>query len=294
MEHLDAIPYFLAVAEHESFAEAARHLDVSRSAVSKRVNQLETTLGVRLLHRTTRKVSLTEAGSHYFTNAQNAYYWIQQAEDAATSRQQSPIGKLRICVPMSFGRLKIAPLIPGFLKKYPLVEIDMVMDDRYSDIVAAGFDVAIRGGELADSSLIARKLMSSRSLICTSSAYLDGKPLPKTPIDLTEHNALIYSYSAQTTEWVFEYKDHIETVAVRGNYRVNNSEALLAGCLQGVGVGRLPDFIAKPYIDNGELIQLLPEYKMPEKNIWAVFPERAYMPVKVRAFIDYLSEVLTV
>ncbi|EAS44274.1 LysR family transcriptional regulator [Photobacterium profundum] len=294
MEHLDAIPYFLAVAKHESFAEAARHLDVSRSAVSKRVNQLETSLGVRLLHRTTRKVSLTEAGKHYLINAQNAYYWIQQAEDAATSRQRSPIGKLKVCVPMSFGRLKIAPLIPGFLKKYPQVEIDMVMDDRYSDIVDAGFDVAIRGGELADSSLIARKLMPSRSLICASSAYLDGKTLPTTPIDLTEHNALIYSYSAQTTEWVFEYQDHIETVAVRGNYRVNNSEAVLEGCLQGIGVGRLPDFIAKPYIDNGELIQLLSEYKMPEKNIWAVFPERTYMPVKVRIFIDYLYEALMV
>lgn len=293
MEHLDAIPYFLAVAEHKSFADAARHLNVSRSAVSKRVNQLEAALGVRLLHRTTRKVSLTEAGGHYFTNAQNAYYWIQQAEDSVTSRQHSPMGKLKICVPMSFGRLKIAPLIPGFLKKYPQVEIDMVMDDRYSDIVDVGFDIAIRGGNLADSSLIARKLIFSRSLICASKTYLDGRSPLKTPIDLTEHNALIYSYSAQTIEWVFEYNDQVERVNVRGNYRVNNSEAILAGCLQGLGVGRLPDFIAKPYIDSGELIQLLPEYKMPEKSIWAVFPERAYMPVKVRVFIDYLSDTLT-
>ncbi|WED25598.1 substrate binding domain-containing protein [Vibrio sp. DW001] len=194
---------------------------------------------------------------------------------------------------MSFGRLKIAPLILGFLKKYPQVEIDMVMDDRYSDIVVVGFDVAIRGGNLADSSLIARKLMLSRSLICASKTYLDGRFLPKTPIDLTEHNALIYSQSGQMIEWIFEYNDYIERVSVRGNYRVNNSEAILAGCLQGLGVGRLPDFIAKSYINSAELIQLLPGYNMPEKSIWAVFPERAYMPVKVRVFTDYLSDTLT-
>ncbi|MGF1718473.1 LysR family transcriptional regulator [Vibrio kyushuensis] len=293
MENLDAIPYFLAVAEQESFAEAARHLDVSRSAVSKRVNQLEATLGVRLLHRTTRKVSLTEAGQHYFSNAQNAVYWMQQAEYSATSRQQLPIGKLKICVPMSFGRLKIAPLIPGFLKKYPKVDIEMVMDDQYSDIIESGYDIAIRGGELSDSSLVARKLLPSRSLICVSGDYLDEISSPSTPTDLSKLNALIYSYSSKTTEWHFEHKNGIEIVAVRGNYRVNNSEALLAACLQGTGVARLPDFIAQPYIDNGELIQLLPEYQMPEKNIWAIFPERAHMPVKVRAFVDYLGEALS-
>ncbi|MEZ9232232.1 LysR substrate-binding domain-containing protein [Vibrio amylolyticus] len=292
MENLDAIPYFLAVAEHESFAEAARHLNVSRSAVSKRVNQLEATLGVRLLHRTTRKVSLTEAGHHYLSNAKNAYYWIQQAEYSATSRQQLPVGKLKICVPVSFGRIKIAPLMAGFLEKYPDISVEMMMDDQYADIIESGCDIAIRGGELADSSLIARKLMPSRSVVCASRTYLDKHSTPLVPVDLTKHNSLVYSYAAKTTEWTFGKGDQLTTVAVNGNYHVNNSEALLTACLQGAGIARLPDFVSQSWIDSGDLIQLLPSYTMPEKNIWTVFPERTYLPVKVRVFIDYLTQAL--
>lgn len=294
MTNLDAIPFFLEVVKHASFAKAARELGVSRSAVNKRVIQLEDSLGVRLLHRTTRRVSLTEAGIHFHQHVNQAYYWLQKAEDAATSQQNQAIGTLKVSAPMSFGRLTLAPLIPSFLKQFPSIQIDMTMSDEYVDIVAGGYDLAIRGGDLDDSSLIARKLLTSHSVVCASSDYFDETALsiPSHPSELTQHNALIYRHASEASEWTFAQGHQIENVSVGGNYRVNNSEALLAAAIQGLGIARLPDFVATPYIQSGELIQLLPDYVMPEKSIYAIFPERNHMPIKLRVFLDYLTQQL--
>ena len=290
MEHLNAIPCFLAVVEQQSFSEAARKLGLSKSAVSKRVNQLESALGVRLLQRTTRKISLTEAGEHYYQHACKAIYWARQADDIATSLQSSPAGKLKINVPMSFGRIRVAPLIPDFLHQYPGIEIDMVMDDKHVDLIEAGFDLAIRAGDLSDSTLIARKLTTSRSILCASPAYLRDRQHPVNPADLLDHNAISYSYSSEATEWTFCDETGCETVIVGGNYRVNNSEALLEAVLKNLGIGRLPDFVAQNYLQSGHLVQLLPQYQMPEKTIYAVLPGRTYMPARVRVFLDFLLE----
>jgi DNA-binding transcriptional LysR family regulator len=292
MDGFNAIPVFIAVVERGGFSAAAKLLGISKSAVSKRINQLEKNLGVKLLHRTTRKISLTEAGEHFFEHAVIANNAAKDAEEAVTQLQGEPQGRLRINTPMSFGRLHIAPLIPAFLKRYPKISIDMVMSDEVIDIVGSGFDVAIRSGILADSNLIARKLAPLRSVLCASPEYLEQHGYPQKLPDLKQHNCILFSYSRDLKEWTFNQKGFSEAIEISGNYQVNNSEALQEALLQGIGIGRLPTFVASPDIKAGRLIPLFEEYDMLEQSIYAVFLERQYMPAKVRAFIDFAIEYL--
>ena len=285
-----AIPVFVAVVENGGFSAAARMLGISKSAVSKRINQLEAHLGVRLLHRTTRKLSLTEAGERYFEHAAQALTAAGQAEDAVTELQSEPQGNLKISSPMSFGRLHVAPLIPKLLQRYPKLQIDLVMDDRKVDLVAAGFDVAIRSGRLPDSTLIARKLAPSRQVLCASPDYIDRYGLPGTPAELTGRNCVLFSYASDANEWTLNGEDGPEIVLVSGSYRVNNSEALLEALREGVGIGRLPTFVAGPDLKTGRLVTLFESYRIPDQTFYAVFPEREYLPAKVRAFLNFAIE----
>lgn len=290
MENFGAIPVFVTVAETGGFSPAAKLLGISKSAVSKRISQLEAQLGVKLLHRTTRKLSLTEAGEHFYQHARIAHQAAKDAQDAVTQLQGEPQGRLRINSPMSFGRLHLAPLIPVFLKRYPKISIDMVMDDKVVDLVGEGFDIAIRAGDLPDTSLIARKLAPLQSVLCASPEYLKDFGTPTSLEQLVEYNCLVFTYSRDVKEWTFIKDNHLKTIEIKGNYQVNNSEALREAILQGVGIGRLPTFVAGPDIKRGTLIPLFEEYQMPAKTIYAVFPERQYMPAKVRAFIDFAIE----
>ncbi len=287
-----AIPIFVAVVEQQGFSNAAKVLGISKSAVSKRINLLEQHLGVKLLQRTTRKISLTEAGKHYFEHAQLAHKAAKDAEDAVTQLQGEPQGRLRINAPMSFGRLHLAPLIPKFLARYPKISMDLVMDDKQVDLVGGGFEVAIRAGVLPDSNLIARKLAPLNSIICASPEYVKKQSPPSTPEQLKSHNCLLYSYSNRLNSWTFTHKNKSHIIEVSGNYQVNNSEALREAVLQGMGIARLPTFVAGPDIEAGKLVQLLPEYKMPTITIYALFLERQYMPAKVRVFLDFVIEYL--
>ena len=290
MEGFGAIPVFVAVVENGGFSAAARTLGISKSAVSKRINQLEAHLGVRLLHRTTRKLSLTEAGERYFEHAAQALTAAGQAEDAVTELQGEPQGNLKISSPMSFGRLHVAPLIPKLLQRYPKLQIDLVMDDRKVDLVAGGFDVAIRAGNLPASTLIARKLAPLRQVLCASPDYIDRYDRPGTPAELSSHNCLLYSYSSDANEWTLIGEGGPETVTVSGSYQVNNSEALLEALREGIGIGRLPTFVAGPDLKTGRLVKLFESYRLPDFTIYAVFPERQYLPAKVRAFLDFAIE----
>jgi len=278
---------FVAVVECGGFSSAARLLGISKSAVSKRINVLEHTLGVKLLHRTTRKLSLTEIGEHYYEHAAKAYSSAQDAEDAVAQLQGEPQGRLRINVPMSFGRLHVAPMIPKFLHRHPKISIDMVMDDKVLDLVGDGFDLAIRSGNLPSSSLIARKLAPLNSALCASPSYLEKYGTPQTLSDLEQHNCLVFSHSQDIRAWTFTKGDAQQSVEVSGNYQVNNSEAIREALLNDVGIARLPTFVAGPDIKSGKLVRLFPQYRMPHKTIYAVFLERQYMPAKVRAFLDF-------
>ncbi|MEO2172853.1 MAG: LysR substrate-binding domain-containing protein [bacterium] len=249
-------------------------------------------IGIRLLQRTTRQLSLTEAGERYFEHAFLALASARQAEDSVTELQGEPRGKLKISSPMSFGRLHVAPLITQLIKRYPKIEIDLMMDDRPINLVAEGIDVAIRtaSGNLADSALVARKLAPLRQVICASPSYIDRYGLPRTPAELTKHNCILFSYSSDANEWVFQSDGQIETVLVSGGYRVNNSEVLREALAEGIGIGRLPTFVAGPDLKSGRLLRLFEHFHIPDHTFYAVFPERQYLPAKVRVFLDFAVE----
>jgi len=292
MQNIGAIPVFTAVVELGSFSKAAEKLGITKSAVSKRITGLEMQLGVKLLYRSTRKLSLTEAGERYFAYALQALAAAQEAEDAATELQRVPKGILRVSSPMSFGRLHLSPMIPVFLQQYPQIDLHMDMSDTWSDVIAEGFDIALRAGDLTDSSLIARKLTPLHSVLCASPDYLAEHGAPKIPQHLIHHNCILYTYHTVVNEWVFIKNGEEETVRISGNYQVNNSEALRESLVQGLGVGRLPTFIAGGDIEAGKLVPIIDDYTMPYKSLYAVFPEKQYMPEKVRVFIDFLVENL--
>ncbi|MFT4607374.1 MAG: DNA-binding transcriptional LysR family regulator [Gammaproteobacteria bacterium] len=290
VDEFAAIPVFVAVIENGGFSAASRTLGVSKSAVSKRINQLESHLGVRLLHRTTRKLSLTEAGERYYEHASEALRAAGKAEDAVTELQGEPKGLLKLSCPMSFGRLHVAPLIPKFMQRYPKLQIDLVMDDKNIDLVAAGVDVAIRAGDMPNSTLIARKLAPLRQILCASPTYIERYGMPVTPSQLCEHNCILFSYSGDANQWTLNKGDQSEIVMVSGSYRVNNSEAILEALREGVGIGRLPTFVAGPDLKAGNLLRVLDSFNMPDHIFYAVFPEREYLPAKVRAFLDFTVE----
>lgn len=290
MDTIAYIPFFVAVTEAGSFTKAAGKLGVTKSAVSRRISDLEEELGVQLLQRSTRRLSLTEAGERYLVHARRALHEAEHAQDAASELQRLPRGRLRLNAPMSFGRLHVAPAIPDFLARYPDIQIDMTMEDRAVDLVEGGYDLAIRVGTLADSSMVARKLTTSRNVICASPAYVAAHGAPATPEALRDHDCLLYSYYSGANEWTFIRDGRPESVRVTGSYRVNNSEALREAVLQGAGIARIPTFIVGPDIAEGRLQRPLSEYHMPSQDIYAIWPERQYMPAKVRLFIDFLRE----
>ncbi len=289
MESYNAIPIFVAVAENGSFSGAANKLELSKSAVSKRITILENKLQVRLIHRTTRKLSLTEAGEHFYQHAKQVMQAAQNAEDAISQLQGEPRGKLKIQAPMSFGVLHIAPLIALFLKRYPEIEVDLVLDDKELDIVQNGFDISIRAGELKDSSLIARPLAPLRSVICMSTEYQAVSKLQQLD-DLSKENCILYSYAKEASQWQFLKDGKQQQIKISGSYRVNNSEALQSALKTGVGIGRLPTFVAAKALQEGSLISLFNEYEMPVKRLFALYPERQFVPLKVRVFIDFAIE----
>jgi DNA-binding transcriptional LysR family regulator len=292
MDTFSAIPVFVAVVENGSFSQAALRLGTSKSAVSKRISQLENKLGAQLLHRTTRQLSLTEAGERYFEYALKAYIAAGEGIDSVSQLQGNPKGLLKVNTPMSFGRLHIAPLVTDFLMKYPGIELNMVMDDKVVDLVEAGFDLAIRAGNLQDSTLIARRLAPCRSVICASPNYLAKHSAPQSPEDLIKHNCINYAYFSGGSEWTFHGESGPLKVKVAGNYQVNNSEALHQATLSGLGIAKIPTFIVGEDINQGKLVPLLREYSLSMQNFYAVFPERRHLPAKVRVFIDFILDRL--
>ncbi|MCZ2723721.1 LysR family transcriptional regulator [Marinomonas sp. 15G1-11] len=292
MDTFSAIPVFVAVVENGSFSKAAEALGTSKSAVSKRISLLENTLGVKLLHRTTRRLSLTEAGEHYFQHAHKAIAAATEGIDAVTQLQGKPKGILKVSTPMSFGRLHLAPLVTDFLNHYPEIKLNIIMDDKKIDLVENGFDVAIRAGDMQDSTLVARRLASCRSVVCASPAYLKRHGTPSSPDELTQHNCIRFAYDHYGNEWVFKKQNQCKKIKVNGNYQVNNSEALQTAALAGLGIAKIPTFVIGQDLSKKQLIPLFEEYTLPMQTFYAVFPERRHLPAKVRVFLDFIIEKL--
>lgn len=291
MDRFAALEAFARVAETGSFSAAARRLRTSKSAVSRHVAALEADLGVRLIHRTTRSLTLTEAGRGYFERASRILADLAEADQSLSRMQMAPRGRLRVNAPMSFGYRHLAPAIPDFLARYPDVIVELTMNDRFVDLVDEGFDVAVRIGSLADSSLVARRLAPIRRVVCASPGYLAARGSPASPDDLKAHDCIGYSVLDQPQEWRFvDENGRPWPVAVSGRLTVNNGDAIRAAALGGAGFAYMPTFIVGSDLQAGRLRAVLDDFVPQDMTLNAVYPHARHLSPKVRAFVDFLAE----
>lgn len=280
---------FAKVAEANGFSEAARRLGVSKSAVSKHVTRLEDHFGTRLLNRTTRRVSLTEAGLALYERCARIAEAVEEAEQAVSSHSDSPRGQLRVNAPVTFGLMHLAPAIPDFLAAYPDVTMDLTLNDRFVDVVDEGYDLAVRIAKLADSSLIAKKLAPAPRKILASPEYLARHGMPKEPADLAHHACLGYSNSPGRDEWRVRWKGEVETIRIRSPLVVNNGDVLLSAALKGLGIVWIPTFMSYAHLRDGSLVHLLPDGDDHSLSVYALYPHSRHLSPKTRAFVDFLA-----
>lgn len=292
MDRITSMRVFVRAASAGSLSAAARHLGMSPAMATKHVNALEARLNVKLFHRTTRQLSLTEAGSDYLAACQRILADIDEAEAMATSRQVKATGLLRMNVPLSFGTRFIAPLIPAFSHLHPEVRVELGLSDAQLDLLAGNWDLAIRIGNLADSNLQARRLGDSCMLVCAAPAYLDQRGIPRTVADLAQHNCLSYTLSStqDSHHWAFGNRGQVRA-AISGDLLANNGDALLAAAVAGQGIIYQPRFIVGEAINRGELVTLeLDKPAVDLGGIYVLYPPDRRPPAKVRVMIDYLAE----
>ena len=291
MDRMAALEAFVKVCETKSFTEAASRLGQSKSAISRLISGLESDLGTRLLQRSTRMLTLTEAGQSYYERMSRILSDVEEANRAVSQLQAAPRGRLRVNAPMSFGFLHLAGVLPDFMQRYPEVRIDLVMNDRFVDLVEEGFDVAVRIGDLSDSSLIAKKLCLIRLVVCASPDYLHRKGVPQTPDDLRQHVCLCNSNVRSSHEWTFVGpQGRAWPVDVDGSMTANNGDALRVAALKGLGLTLLPSFIVGADIQAGHLVPVLDAYVEQKLSLFAVYPTARHLSPKVRAFVDFLTE----
>lgn len=279
---------FVAVVEHGGFTAAADALDVSASFVSRQVKKLEARMGARLLHRTTRRVRLTDMGQIYFDRSSDILAQLATLESDMADLQQKPKGKIRMTAAGLYCEGYVAPAVAEFTTRYPEVSIDLQEIIDVVDLVEEGFDLAIRMSALTESSLVARKIVSRRLMVAASPSYLAQHGTPKTPDDLNLHNCLMLSHMS----WRFEFPDAIRSVRVRGNWTSNNGIALVAAAVRGNGLVRLADYYLTDHLQRGELVPVLENYEVSDAATWIVYPDRHHLPARVRFLIDFLADKL--
>lgn len=284
MQHWDRIEAFVEVVRRGSFAHAARHLGVSSSHVSRLVARLETQLGTQLLYRTTRRLTLTDAGQVYFEHCGQLFDGFQEALAAISDFQQSPTGVLKLTCATTFGERFIAPLVNDFLDRHPQLSVQLDFTNRRVDIVDEGFDVAIRTGALPDSSLIARKLCARREYVVGSAGYFQRHARPHTLGELGRHNCLRGSAS----QWSFDVDGQHRHLKVQGNWQGNSGVALLDAARKGLGLVQLPDYYVKADLESGALVSVLDQYACTHTAVWVVYPRHRHLSPKVRQFVDFL------
>ena len=288
---LEAWAIFAAVVEHRSFSAAAQEIGLSKATVSKAVSRLEEHLGQSLFHRTSRRLALTEAGKPLADHAARIIAEARAAEEAASDAAIAPVGRIRLAAPMSFGVNSVAPLLAAFLADNPGIEIDLHLSDAKVDIVAEGFDIALRIADLPDSSLRARRLCSIATHIVAAPAYLTRQGTPTHPGELSDHRLL--HYSNHVGPWRFKHGDGTE-VAVRadGPLTANSGEALVPAILAGLGIARLPGFIIGPHLVSGAIEQILTDWPPPPIGLHLMTPPSRLRPARVEALIAFLADNL--
>jgi len=282
----------VAVVDAGSFIGAAEPLGMSKAAVSRHVSDLENRLGVRLLQRTTRRLSLTDEGQAFYARSKDALALVDEAETEIRSRSSEASGVVRVNAPQTFGVLHLAPLWGGFMDANPRVSLEVTLSDRLVDVVDEGFDLAIRIATLPNSTLVSKKLASTRVMLCAAPAYLERVGTPSHPADLALHQVIAYSYWAGRDEWTFTGPDGVVSVKTRARLYANNGDTCLAAALSGQGIILQPSFLVAEDVRAGRLVELMPEYRSIELGIYAVYPTRKQLALKVRRLIDYLADNL--
>lgn len=299
MGRLDELEAFVHVVQEESFSEAARRLGISKSYVSKQISRLEDRLEARLLNRTTRQLQLTDIGALFYERCVLILGELEQAERAVTAMQSTPTGTLRLSVPVSFGVRFLSPMLAGFMCDHQELDVEVSYSDRVVNIVDEGFDLAVRIGQLADSSLFVRKLADVENLLCASPSYLERRGRPQRPGQLREHACLRYTYQSTGAMWRLLGGEAEEEGAgeeefafkPEGPMLANNGDALVEAALHGVGIALLPDFFVREALEQGRLERVLPGWSAGARaGIWAMYPHNRHMSAKVRLFVDFLVE----
>lgn len=292
MDRFQEMRAFVAVVDVGSFVRAAASLDLSKTAVSRLVSDLEARLGVRLLHRTTRKLSLTPEGELFHERCRALVDGVAEAEAELSTHSGEAIGQLRVNVPVTFGLLHLAPLWPAFMALHPKVTLEVTLSDRLVDLVDEGFDLAVRIARLQASSLVSRQLTSTRLILCASPEYLRRYGTPKHPSELVEHAVIAYSLLAMGDQWEFsEGQDSREIIQVKVSprMRTNSGDTCTAAALQHMGLVLQPSFLVGPHLDSGALVEVMPEFRATELGVYAVYPSRRHLTPKVRALVDFLA-----
>lgn len=284
----DGISEFIAVYETTSFTMAAKQLHCSTAHVSRCISLLENRLGTKLFYRTTRKVSPTDAATIYYQHCRQIADALKEAEQALNDLQSSPKGILNITAPVAFGESHIAPLLNDFIQQYPDLELRCQLTNQALDLVADGYDLAIRIGRLSNSSMMARKLSSRRLYLCASPDYLQRHGEPHTLSELPSHDCL----QGTLDHWRFKYNGQERNVRIHGRIRYNSGHALLDAALKGLGIAQLPDYYAENALQQGTLIRLLTPFQCEDEGIWAIYPQNRLLSPKVRLLIDFLAEKL--
>jgi len=290
LDRLTSLEVLAKVAHSGSFSAAGRAMRLSQTMVTKHIAALEARLGVKLFHRTTRRLSLTEAGRRYLDASARVLADLDAADNAVAVDRFEPRGVLRVNVPVSFGVRQVAPLLPEFAYRYPHVTVELGLNDRLIDLAEEGWDLVVRIGELADSSLIARRLAPCRTVVCAAPSYLKAHGTPRTVVELAKHNCLGYTLSRRlpVDKWLFGGDGKV-VAAVSGNLRANNGSALRAAAIAGQGIIYQPSFIVADDLRTGALVALDLDHPTAEVGIHAVFLPDPYPAAKVRAFIDFLA-----
>jgi DNA-binding transcriptional LysR family regulator len=289
---LQGLAIFAKVAEFRSFAEAATELRLSKATVSKAISRIESQLGARLIIRTARRFELTDAGRQLVGRAANILAEGEAAEDLARTQARAPRGLVRLAVPLSFGTLHVAPLLPDFLAAYPEISIDLHLSDAMTDVIGEGFDAAIRIAVQPGASLTVRRLCEMPRYLVGSPAYLDKHGRPKHPLHLAQHRCIYYSYTMTTEVWRFTKGSKSASVRPSGPLRVNNGDAMMPALIAGTGVGILPEFFLRNAIESHLLERILPDWSIPLGAVYWVTPREGPPPKRVEVLSEYLIERL--
>jgi len=289
MDTLDGLKTVIAVVETGSFTAASERLGMSKALVSKYVGEVESGLGIRLFNRTTRQLALTDAGKSYYEHSLNLLEQFSAMVDNVTGEQTSPRGTLRVSAPVTFGEMKLSPILPKFLAMYPELNVEVRVTNNSIDMVEEGIDVRLRIGGVADSNMIARHIRTFPLILCASPTYLDNHGIPESPECISQHTCIIDSNFRVGKQWPIILKNgDARTINVKSHIAVNSPKAVQEIAIAGGGIAMIPEFIVEDSIKRGELITILPDCTTLEFGLFAIYPHRKYVSRKVRCFIDFV------